>query len=107
MEPEPHFEAIVTLREGMKQKIVGWRPDFAYKGEPAQWMIWPIEVLDLEGDLIPKLDPFPLNAVVRMYILSEELTPMHQGRLHPGMEFTLNEGSHIIMDGVITKILAL
>ena len=107
MELEPHFEATVTLCEGRKQKLVGWRPDFGYKGEPAQWIIWPIEVLGLDGNVIPQLGPFPLKATVRMYILSEELRPMHKGRLHPGVEFTLNEGPHIIMDGVVTKILDL
>ncbi|HEY3782651.1 MAG TPA: hypothetical protein VGL56_16325 [Fimbriimonadaceae bacterium] len=104
MDSQPDFEGIVTIREGMFHRV-GFRPDFFYKGATkVGWLIWPQQVLDLEGQVLPEGTPYPRTALVRLIILSEEFKPMHRERLRPGVEFTLNEGSHIIMDGVVTKV---
>ncbi len=42
------------------------------------------------------------TARANMWFLAQLL---HDGRLHPGMKFTVQEGAHVVGHGVVTRIL--
>ncbi|CAN5550000.1 hypothetical protein BH11CYA1_BH11CYA1_43930 [soil metagenome] len=110
------FEAslrFLSAEEGGRKSISifqGYRPDFRYKhGLEEGFMIWPSFL---------SVDSFPLDkgSVVDtsrqlkafMTIISDELrVSVHQKRLSPGVEFYLIEGSRIVADGQVVKILDL
>jgi len=87
----------------------GYRPDFSYKGElDSIFMIWPL-FLDEHGKPLLERSIVYTDAPVtaRMVIINPDLRSEHRGRLKIGSEFYIREGSRIVAEGVVTRILDL
>lgn len=110
----PHdFEAdlrFLSPEEGGRQGPVfqGYPPDMRYDGDTdALWMVRPI-FLAADGTIIPGDVPIRGKVSARMYIVVDEMrTTVHRQRLREGIKFFLHEGSHVVAEGVVTKIAAL
>jgi translation elongation factor EF-Tu-like GTPase len=88
----------------------GYRCDFSYANElDAAFMIWPIFLgdngLPLLIETTVETDK-PVNA--QMVIIDDELrVTEHRSRIQNGTRFFMREGSKIVAEGIVTRIIDL
>ena len=109
------FEAklyILSHEEGGRINPVGqgYRADFRYLDDPLgqAWMIHPRCLIDEAGNALPD-DAFVTgDTFARMYILVPEYrVSEHRKRITVGMPFQVVEGSHVVAEGIVTKLVGL
>ncbi|MDU0368909.1 hypothetical protein ACFPAF_00770 [Hymenobacter endophyticus] len=110
------FEArvrILRADEGGRQQPPrnGIRWDFSYAAvTPRQlhMMLYPDFFDPITGDSWREL-PVPVNEWlhVRVSIVLEHMRPFHQARIRAGTSFYYCEGSRIVAEGTVTRILGL
>lgn len=109
------FEAslcFLSPEEGGRQTPVrqGYRADFRYLDDlvGTAWMIHAREFIDENGKLLPEGLPIFGNINARMYIVTDYYrVSEHRKRLNIGTQFQVVEGSHVIAEGIVTKIVGL
>lgn len=102
---QPDFEAKIRF---LIEKRVGCRPQFKYLDDNAgDYDIWPIQAFT-EEDEIGEGQPMPSECYARFYIINAQLRmDIHQKRIEPGLKFLMREGTQVIGEGEVTKILGL
>ena len=69
-------------------------------------MIWP-EFEDGDGGLFPDSVPVPMNGTARMWILVDEMRPIHRERIQIGVKGLFMEGPRQVAESVVTRIVGL
>ena len=88
----------------------GYRADFRYLDGPVgtAWMIHPRCLIDEMGNLLPEDALVTGNTFARMYIVVPEYrVSEHRKRLSVGTRFQVVEGSHVVAEGTVTKLVGL
>ena len=109
------FEArlrFLTPEEGGRQTPVstGYRGDFRYLDDPpgTLWMIWPNEFITEQGEVLPPEIKVSGTTWARMFIVVDHYrTSLHRTRVQVGTPFQVVEGSHVVAEGVVTKLVGL
>lgn len=109
------FEAklrFLTPEEGGRQNPVmpGYKGDFRYLDDLSgtAWMIWPYEFIMEAGDVVPPETKVSGTICARMYIVVDQYRASeHRKRLSIGTQFQVVEGSHVVAEGIVTKIVGL
>mgnify|MGYP001181786182 CR=1 FL=1 len=104
----------LTEKEGGRMSgppLQGYRSDFWYEHEnqkPNQiFMIWP-EFLDDQGKVITtKESRVPSSGKAQMWIVNQEMTKYHQGRIYIGLEGFFMEGGTRVAQCQVTEIVGL
>ena len=86
------------------------RSDFLYaEDDPSEdgiWCIWP-EFLSCDGTVLPEGQPVANEGIADMYVLSAELRPEHQRRIHVGAKGFFVEGAKRTASCEVIEVLGL
>ena len=71
-------------------------------------MIHPHELISEAGDLLPEDCRVTGKVFARMYVVSNHYrVTEHRSRVRVGTQFHVVEGSHVVAEGIVTKIVGL
>ena len=88
----------------------GFRCDFLYEGQdPSRdpvYYVWP-EFEDSEGRPISEGKQVPSEGTALMYVIQEELRPLHKARIRPGVRASMLEGNRVVADLEVVDVLGL